>query len=295
MAQGLLGRSCFKYLNIIKKLPYLILRSGKFGILVTSFFFGFFKLEVIALFNISNNVFLDDIISKYTSSKKRSERRAILFDGILILCKHQTSSYMHHNHNNYSYREYRLKERLHMRKVEIRDLPDNDEIKFAFEIVPRNEPSIILIANSLNSKLDWLANLVMLNTKPMFDRILDSILLNLENQNPLKLPSVHLYRFAEPDSKTNIVFEHREASDGVPLIKGATLLKLVERLTFHLYADMTFMRTFLTTYRYVSFHDNIKSRPFWKIKLEAELESRNSESSLLFCIYYKVSDFVMER
>ena len=62
MAQGLLRRSCFKYLNIMKKLPlplplknsknfflfdnifikkvpYLILRSGKFSNLVTSFFF----------------------------------------------------------------------------------------------------------------------------------------------------------------------------------------------------------------------------------------------------------------
>ena len=65
MAQGLLRKSCFKYLNIMKKqplplplppplknskkfiffddififkLPYLILRSGKFGNLVTSFF-----------------------------------------------------------------------------------------------------------------------------------------------------------------------------------------------------------------------------------------------------------------
>ena len=63
MAQGLLRRSWFKYLNIMKKLPlplpfpsffknskffltiylekklqYLILRSGKFGNLVTSFF-----------------------------------------------------------------------------------------------------------------------------------------------------------------------------------------------------------------------------------------------------------------
>ena len=72
MAQGLLRRSCFKYLDIIKKLPlpptptfknlkfffvwryiykkklpYLILRSGKFGNLVTSFFSLFFQFILI--------------------------------------------------------------------------------------------------------------------------------------------------------------------------------------------------------------------------------------------------------
>lgn len=58
-------------------------------------------------------------------------------------------------------------------------------------------------------------------------------------------------RFAVEDSGDNIVFEELpvNAVRESPLLRGGTLVKLVERLTYHTYADPKFAKTFLTTYR----------------------------------------------
>lgn len=50
--------------------------------------------------------------------------------------------------------------------VEIVDHEDNEEIKYAFEIAPRQmQPSVILCAKSTEDKNSWMADLVMLNNR----------------------------------------------------------------------------------------------------------------------------------
>ena len=151
--------------------------------------------------------------------------------------------------NFFSSQEYRLKEKHLIRLVDVLDREDTEAERHMFELAPREQSKIVFKAESEEEKNSWMAALVMLNTKFMLERLLDVILSNEEKKHPLRFPPSDKYKFAEVNSDKNIVFEDKEKSSGVPLIKGATLVKLVERLTYHVYADPMFMKTFLTTYR----------------------------------------------
>ncbi|XP_051834015.1 son of sevenless homolog 2 isoform X1 [Antechinus flavipes] len=175
----------------------------------------------------------------------KHERHIFLFDGLMISCK---TNHGQSRIPGYSNAEYRLKEKFIMRKIQICDKEDTSEYKHVFELISKDENSIIFAAKSIEEKNNWMAALISLQYRSTLDRMLDSVLLKEENEQPLRLPSPEVYRFVVKDSEENIVFEDNLQS-GIPVIKGGTVVKLIERLTYHMYADPNFVRTFLTTYR----------------------------------------------
>lgn len=177
----------------------------------------------------------------------KHERHIFLFDGLMISCK---ANHGQSRLPGYSSAEYRLKEKFIMRKIQINDKDDTCDYKHAFELVSKDENSILFAAKCAEEKNSWMAALISLQYRSTLDRMLDSVLLQEENEQPLRLPSPEVYRFVEEDSEDNIVFEDNlQARGGIPIIKGGTVYKLIERLTYHMYADPNFVRTFLTTYR----------------------------------------------
>lgn len=188
---------------------------------------------------------LDGVLAKH-SRGKNTERHVFLFDALIMLCKQN----VRRTSISGTQGEYRLKEKFHIRKIQVRDKEDTDEYKYACELQTRDNNHLLLVCKSAEEKSNWMAALISLQTRSMLERQLDAMLREEERQTPLKLPTPEQYRFAIEDSENNIVFEDNRATSGEsPLIKGGTLLKLVERLTYHMYADPKFVRTFLTTYR----------------------------------------------
>ncbi|XP_076028195.1 son of sevenless homolog 1 isoform X1 [Genypterus blacodes] len=179
----------------------------------------------------------------------KHERHIFLFDGLMICCKS--------NHGPPrlpgagSTAEYRLKEKFFMRKIQINDKDDKEgEYRHAFEIILKDGNSVVFAAKSAEEKNGWMAALISLQYRSTLERMLDSAMLQEEKEEQLRLPGAELYRFSQPDSEENVVFEDNvQAKSGIPIIKAGTVLKLIERLTFHMYADPNFVRTFLTTYR----------------------------------------------
>ncbi|VDN07168.1 unnamed protein product [Thelazia callipaeda] len=167
-------------------------------------------------------------------SRGTTMRHTFLFDHLLVLCKTLRSSKPEKP-------LYKFKDKVLIRKTDIFDLKDTEELQNAFKIVSRlinhergDNTSWTLFCRTPEEKTSWMCDLVKIQAKSSLDRMLDASLKEEEKRVPLILPSSDQYRFADQDCDDNIVFEDYTSSSGIPVVKHGTVLKLVERLTYHL-------------------------------------------------------------
>ena len=71
--------------------------------------------------------------------------------------------------------EWRLKEKLNMRKAELKDLSlaENPELKMAFELKERNQPGFLFFPSSEQERREWMAALTNLLTRRLVDAVQD--------------------------------------------------------------------------------------------------------------------------
>ncbi|PFX16973.1 Son of sevenless-like 1 [Stylophora pistillata] len=174
-------------------------------------------------------VMKEGTLGKIHPNKRDTERYCFLLDGLLICCKQNTR----HALTGPS-PEYRLKEKYYIRKIEINNLDDTEDVKNAFEIVDRDQPKAVFTCKTEEDKNEWMSVLMTIYMRSTLDRMLDHLLLEEEKAIPLRMPSPDEYCFAVEDAEDNIVFEDGQgSSSNAPVIKGGTLIKLIERLTHH--------------------------------------------------------------
>ena len=128
----------------------------------------------------------------------------------------------------------------------------------------RNDEYTLFILDTYKDKYHWMSMLCYTQYKFTIDRLLQIMIEEHNRLNPLPVPP-KTYIFDHPDSPETILFDlsnsttmtssdfnpylaSHASSDGWH-IKAATLVKLVERLTHHLYLHPKFSNTFLMFFR----------------------------------------------
>ncbi|CAD5123376.1 DgyrCDS11732 [Dimorphilus gyrociliatus] len=207
------------------------------------------KIDKREMEQICEQFVMEGRLNKWFGKQRVKERYLFLFDGVLIVAKQQIKKL--NVIPSGEQLEYRFKEKFYPKKgMDLQDLKDDKGVsENAFKLVT-DEHASIFVCKSAQEKNNWMAAIVHILVRSTLDKLLDMKITEEERNQPLpKIPSAE-YKFTEEDSKSNIEYDENCSSEAeCESIRGATLLKLVEKLTPPSSFNPSFIRTFLTTYR----------------------------------------------
>lgn len=188
-------------------------------------------------------------------NSRQEELRLILLRNVLLLCKEPEKTKKD--------TPCKIKMRFEISKIEIKDSSN-----YGLELRAENDENRHKSNNSeytlINFKIPddkpaFLAAIYLIKYRDLLKRRLQHEENEEAKQCPLQLPPSSIYRFTEPDSDANLIFEAEgtRLSSGdtsslmasKKLLRGATLTKLVERLTSHLSPEPNLSYYILATFR----------------------------------------------
>eukprot|EP00730_Choanoeca_flexa_P003297 TRINITY_DN11358_c0_g1_i1.p1 TRINITY_DN11358_c0_g1~~TRINITY_DN11358_c0_g1_i1.p1 ORF type:complete len:1117 (+),score=242.00 TRINITY_DN11358_c0_g1_i1:57-3407(+) len=162
-------------------------------------------------------------------------RQVFLFDSFALTCKENAQG---------KTVLYRFKEQFRLGQGQVTDVSGTNRIEFATETGDK----VVFEADSEEDQALWLKAFTHKANTRFLEEKRQASSLDFNKRMSSLLPSQEVYPFVAPDNENCIVFED-DPSSRTPVVKAATLIKLVERLTYPQYADTQLLRHFLTTYR----------------------------------------------
>eukprot|EP00045_Choanoeca_perplexa_P007005 m.61483 g.61483 ORF g.61483 m.61483 type:complete len:1121 (-) comp13883_c0_seq1:104-3466(-) len=170
----------------------------------------------------------------YMDHRKRS-RQVYLFDTFVLTCKENSQG---------KTVLYRFKELFRLAHTSVEDATGTNRIQLQTE----DGATVVFEADTAEDKELWVKAFTHKANTKFLEEKRQASSLDFNKRMSSLLPSPEVYPFVAPDTDTCIVFEDQPSSR-TPVVKAATLIKLVERLTYPQYADTKLLRHFLTTYR----------------------------------------------
>lgn len=192
--------------------------------------------------------------------KRPTERRLFLFENMLACCKVVSG-------RGGKQQECKVKEMFRTRRYTVEPLPDVPAAGHALRVGTAGSDGggsggggssssssstgvkVVLMLDSAEQRDAWAALLKSNEVNRFLTDVVDAKQKQEAKELPSLLPDARLYVFATPDEASNIIFDEAKVKLGLPVVKGGTLHKLVERLTFPQYADLSYLRQFFSTYK----------------------------------------------